>query len=143
MGLARVAALVWSNGVGGGLRLFGLFFIVAALACMGLPLVRRGGLDLVNRLELSVSKAELLVTTTPVSEKGKTVGPIPISEILGFSVEADDFARSVVYALLRNGQGKRLPYVFAHRAHAVFVADKLGELVAEHASDTPYRGLCP
>ncbi len=142
MGLARVAALVWSNGVGGGLRFFGLFFVVAVLACMGLPLVRRGGLDLVNRLELSVSKAELLVTTTPVSEDGKTVAPIAISEILGFSVEPDDFARSAVYALLRNGQGKRLPYVFAHRAHAVFIADKLGEMVAEHSGETPYRGPC-
>ena len=142
MGLARVAALVWSNGVGGGLRLFGLFFVVVVLACLGLPLVRRGVLDLANRLELSVTKGELRVMTTPVFEKGKTVGPIPVSEILGFSVEPDDFARSVVYALLRDGQGKRLPYVFARRAHAVFVADKLGEMVAEHSNETPYRGLC-
>lgn len=142
--MGTVAAIIWMNSGGGG----GLFFVVLAATCFGPFLAFRGATGLVNHVSFTVTPTELTVVIAPVpvpffAGAHRHHQVVPTGEILGFSVEWDDFAHFVVFALLRDGRGERLPYVFRERSNAVWLADRLSELVAERGQVTPYRGLPP
>ena len=135
VGLGSVAALVWICSEGGG----GLFVALVAVASVGMVLAIHGARGLVSRIEISVTATWIAVGTKP----GNAVRAFRAAEILGFSVQRDAFARYEIYALLRNGRGERLPYVFDRQTNAVWTAERLDTLMAERTSVTPYRGLPP
>jgi len=130
-----LAVLVWmASGAGGG------FFLVAVLASVaGLVLVARGAVDLKNRLVVTVSPTELRVDTAPLRlPRPRT---IHAADVLGFTVRRNETARYLVYALRRDGRGEPIPYLFERLTNAVWFAERLDTLVAEHRASSPYRGL--
>ncbi len=134
-GFGMLALLVWmASGAGGG------FFVVAFMVGLaGVGLVARGATDLTNRVVLTVSSTELRVDTAPIRfAKACTMHS---ADVLGFTVRRNDAARYVVYALRRDGRSEAVPCPFDRLTNAVWLAERLEELVLEHRAHSAYRGL--
>ena len=128
-----VALLAWMvSGCAGG------FFVALVAAVAGLGLVVYGAAAMRNRVVVTVTSTEVRVDTTPFRLAARTMHA---ADVIGFTVRRNDAARYVVYALRRAGQSEAVPCPFERLANAVWLAERLEELVLEHRRRSAYRGL--
>lgn len=130
--VASALAVAWLND--GGM----VFIVLAVLLSAGLGATYFAARGLVNHLRVEVGPRGLRVEERPLPPTGALHHPPPA--LLGFAVHATGWAGAPrVHVLLRDGRALPLPFAFARREHAAWVADALQQSLDEALATRPYR----